>query len=368
MQFCTESEIINFSKKERIVRSTKILRADMNLRNERFRSARGFTLVELLVVIAIIGVLVALLLPAVQAAREAARRAQCQNNAKQAGLALLNFESAFSKLPYGTHMDGQGTQYITKDLPSNGFAWGAYILPYLEAGNAMQGVDIDGEALYLPGGQINTAIGTRIASFICPSAPDESDSWAECCSGSFKVGGGEDEDLRVTNYAGVAHHLPAGHVDHAFLGSQPIANGSGVLINARQIKMSEITDGTSNTLMIGEVTGGLGGSGWISHVWAAWNSQDTADGINPSGSVPGGRTIPFGGGSINRHKEYFAESGFSSFHPGGAHFTLADGSTHFYTEDIDANLLGILTTRNGGEVEGGKPIWADAPDTGPPPR
>ncbi len=155
------------------MRSTSLLRAGRKLRTERFKSVKGFTLVELLVVIAIIGVLVALLLPAVQAAREAARRAQCQNNAKQAGLALLNFESAFGKLPYGTHMDGQSSQYISKNLPSNGFAWGAYVLPYLEAGNALQGVDVDGEALYLPDGQINTAIGTRIGSFICPSAPDE---------------------------------------------------------------------------------------------------------------------------------------------------------------------------------------------------
>lgn len=338
--------------------------------SRRHSQSFGFTLVELLVVIAIIGVLVSLLLPAVQAAREAARRAQCQNNCKQAALALHSFESAFGKFPYGTHMDGQGRQYISAgDLPQNGFAWGAYILPYMELGTVLQAADMDGEALFLPNGEINQGIGVRIPSYICPSAPDESDSWAECCSGGFQVGSGEDQDVRITNYAGVAHHLPAGHVNHAFLGSQPIANGSGILHNARQIEISEITDGTSNTLLIGEVTGGPGASNaWISHAWAAWNCQDTADGINPSGSMPGGRTIPFGGGSINRHKEYFTESGFSSYHPGGAHFALADGSTQFYSEDIDANLLGVLTTRNGGETEGDIPVWADAPNTGPPRR
>ncbi len=318
------------------------------------RRAVGFTLVELLVVIAIIGVLVSLLLPAVQSAREAARRSSCLNNLKQVGLAILNYESARGTLPYGTNQNGQRDPALTgRNISAFGFGWSASILPYIESGNAFDQINIDGE---LGSTRDNLGAGTLITAYVCPSRPDETDHWAECCSG-FNLGPGPTDDIRITSYAGVSDS-----VDGFFGTAQPVSNGDGVLFNAHAVALSEITDGTSSTLMVGEVTGGPGkhpsqGFAWISHMWAGWNCQDTADGLNPFGSVPGGRDTsldPFDGdGGGNRHGEYFDESGFSSFHVGGVHFAFADGSVHFLNEDIQQNVLCVRTTRDGGETSDG---------------
>jgi prepilin-type N-terminal cleavage/methylation domain-containing protein/prepilin-type processing-associated H-X9-DG protein len=333
------------------------------IRAERSRRA-GFTLVELLVVIAIIGILVALLLPAVQSAREAARRSQCQNNAKQIALALQNYASANRSLPPGTMMNPYGDP----EVPAFGvgWGWGTFILPYMEEVAAYDSMNfkstVGDPSATLGGAQL-------IVSFICPSAPNETDYWAECCSG-YDHGGNPNYDFRLTNYAGVSDAF-----DGFFLSSQPVARGDGVLFNFYQVPIQKITDGSSHTLMVGEVTGGWGvhpssGRAWISHMWITWNCQDTADGINGFGSVPGGRSDaldPFDGDGDcpGRHCEYFNESGFSSFHPGGAHFAYADGSVHFLEETIDQNLLGVLTTRNGGETPGEAPY---RPRVGPPQR
>ena len=208
---------------------------------------KGFTLVELLVVIAIIGVLVAMLLPAVQSAREAARRTQCSNNLKQIGLALLNYESSRGTLPPGTHSNGISDPNIGV-TGHTGYSWGAYILSQLEAGTA--GTEIDFEE----GFRAHESLGTLIPAFICPSSMDETNHWAECCSG-WNLGSGPTEDLRVTNYAGVADHQ-----DAFYSGSQPVSDGDGVLFNWFPVSLKSVTDGTSRTLMVGEVTGGPGGT------------------------------------------------------------------------------------------------------------
>jgi prepilin-type N-terminal cleavage/methylation domain-containing protein/prepilin-type processing-associated H-X9-DG protein len=327
---------------------------------DKYRRA-GFTLVELLVVIAIIGILVALLLPAVQAAREAARRSQCQNNLKQTALALQNFASANQELPPGTMMNS----FADPEVPGTfgvRWGWGAFILPYMEEQAVYDSMDFEGGI----GAPTTSAGGAQlIVSYVCPSAPSENDHWAECCSG-IANGGNPNNDFRTTNYAGVSDAF-----DGFFGSSQPVSRGNGVLFNYYRVPFRKITDGSSNTLMVGEVTGAWGAnSAWISHMWIAWNCQDTADGINGFGSVPGGRndTIdPFDGDGDcpNRHCEYFNESGFSSFHPGGAHFAYADGSVHFLEETIDQNLLGVLTTRAGGETPGEAPY---RPPVGPKPR
>lgn len=329
--------------------------------------APGFTLVELLVVIAIIGVLVALLLPAVQAAREAARRSSCMNNAKQVGLGLLNYESSKGTLPPGTVMNAANDPLVPAGTISYGYSWGVYTLPYLEADAAFKQIDTK-----QPIGNFaaNVGAGTLIPTFICPSAPSEYDHWVECCSNS-QHGPSPSDDFRETNFAGVADAFNA-----FFANPQPVANGGGVLFNFHPVSLKEVTDGTSRTLMVGEVTGGLGihpseGGAWIGHMYAAWNVQDTAAGINGIGSVPGGRddkVDPFDGDGGNRHFEYYDESGFSSFHLGGAHFAMVDGSVQFLEDSIDQNLLGVLTTRDGGDVEGGVPYRKVVEPTTPPPR
>jgi prepilin-type processing-associated H-X9-DG protein len=315
--------------------------------------------VELLVVIAIIGVLVSLLLPAVQSAREAARRSQCQNNCKQIGLALLNYESSMGELPPGTR---QYDRNMGVPNAKFGYGWGALVLPYMEGTSISS--QFEDLTEFKPDVD-RAAASALVAAYICPSAPSESDNWAECCS-AFNLGPTPNDDLRTTNYAGVSDHRN-GFASN----SRPVFNGDGVLFNWFPVQLESVTDGTSNTLMVGETTGGPGahpshGFAWISQVWIAWNCQDTFGGINPAGSVPGGRTRPYdaSGYGGNRHGEYYDKSGFSSFHVGGANFARVDGSVSWLQEDIDTALLGVLTTRAGGEIEGGTPF---VPPTGAPP-
>ena len=338
---------------------------------------RGFTLVELLVVIAIIGVLVALLLPAVQSAREAARRSQCQNNIRQAAIGLLNFESAHNELPPGTELNFAPTS--DPALPGHakprnyfGWGWGAFILSYIEGGAIEAQIDLD-EDITSANNLASKAAGTLIQTYICPSEIPDYDYWGECCSG-FQLGAGPGDDFRTTNYAGVV-----GAFNGFFHHTQPHAGGTGVLVNYNRVAIGDVTDGTSNTLMLGEITGGPGrhpsqGPVWISQYWATWNLMDTSNGINAFSTVPGGKTDLYDGtlpghGSIgNRHDELWNGPGvgFSSYHPGGCQFARTDGSVEFISEDIDQDLIGVLATRAGGEVEG-EPPFREPIDNGAPP-
>ena len=160
------------------------------------RSRRhGFTLVELLVVIAIIAMLVTLLLPAVQAAREAARRTQCQNNFKQIGLALQNYHSAIGTFPPGSRWT---SDYF-------GWSWGVYILPQMEQGTVYNQLNFAEDFL----SPINWAVmGTKIDYFLCPSSPNQN-AWIECCSGR-QNGPNSVDDLRQSNMAGVSDSVGNG--------------------------------------------------------------------------------------------------------------------------------------------------------------
>lgn len=329
-------------------------------RRNRLCPQAGFTLVELLVVIAIIGILVALLLPAVQAAREAARRSACLNNFKQTGLALLSYESSWKALPPGMAATRKQCPGLP-DLPSSvAWGWGTYILPYIEQQAIYDKIDfkIRGSISHPPNFQ---ALGHQVNTYLCPSTP-RSDSWVECCSG-LQNGGSPSDDVRESNMAGVADSVEM----YCFRGSHMTLDmridANGVLYNHSSTKLAEVSDGTSNTLMLGEITGGRSihpseGEGWIGQYWFNEGIQDISEGINGPGSVPGGRdeaTSPFDGTSGgNRHVQYRIEVGFSSFHVGGAHFVLADGSAHYISEDIDQLVLAALTTRSGGEsISGG---------------
>ena len=334
--------------------------------------AGGFTLVELLVVIAIIGILVALLLPAVQAAREAARRSQCQNNFHQIGVALHNYHSTHGEFPEGQ---------INRLTPSYYHApgWGAKLLPHLEQSNLSEGFD-DGLAGNIISSGMREVGGILVDAFLCPSDIAES-TWVEIASG-FNVGPGPNDDYRRSNMAGVAGAylwIKDGTI------SQCRENARGMMINERALRVKDCTDGTSSTAIVGEVTGGRGrhptqGDAWIGHTWIGWNLQDVSRGINPFSSVPGGRDDgydPFDGqkpnGSAvfnNRHQEYYYETGFSSFHPGGCHFLFTDGSARFLAEDINQNLLHAFSTRADGETISGDNAFdlIELEPVGPPVR
>lgn len=337
----------------------------------------GFTLVELLVVIAIIGVLVALLLPAVQAAREAARRTTCQNNFKQVGLALQNYHSSQRAFPPGTdfvHGSAISTCPELTGPDKRGFGWGAFLLPHLEQGAVYDRLDLDN--IYSNASW--DASASLIEAFVCPSETNE-DKWVDCCTGRDHFGV-PSNDWRLSNIAGVADSIEA----HCWL-FQPTSIGRGVLYNRSEVKAGDITDGTSNTVVLGEIVSARGSDAsgepvWIGLSWVSRGVTDMIQGINGPGTLPGGRddTIdPFDGDGGNRHDEYHRENGISSYHVGGAHLALADGSVQFFNEDANLDVLLAMATRSDGEVISGdsasgvdrRPPGADE-DNGntPPPR
>ncbi len=313
-------------------------------------SSSAFTLVELLVVITIIGILIALLLPAVQAAREAARRLQCSNNFKQVGIALHNYHNHHGSFPPG--MLGWRVNYScpnntyggeaanrclwaylsSQDKPSAyvGWGWGAMILPHIEQDNARDLIDFS--VAYGPLYEVNKYSSAQtIPAFLCPS-DDQGNELVRCCSS--QVGDHPDEDVGRTNMAGVAD-ADDWTCDGCW--PLPLANAQGMMAGLGACKIGDVVDGTSNTLQIGEVIGNGRGT-HQSHFWATWDILDTADGINSGVSDPSGGT----GGSLYTW-------GFASFHPDGCHFLFGDGSVHFLSETIDQTLLRALTTRDGGE-------------------
>ena len=340
----------------------------------RIRRHRAFTLVELLVSIAIIGMLIALLLPAVQAAREAARRSACSNNFKQIGVALQNYHSAHQVFPPGTLFTTAGSGAGCAGTPVAdypGFAWGALLLPYLEHQETYELFDFAG--IYQPNSW--EASGHLVTAFICPSEVNDT-NWVDCCTGSDHEGD-PSKDWRLSNMAGIADS-----VDAFCWFYQPTHIGRGVLFNFAKVHTGKIQDGTSQTAMVGEIVGGRGRDAaglqvWIGHSWVARNVADMSQGINGPGTIPGGRNDvidPFDGDGGNRHDEYHRENGFSSFHPGGAHFVYADGSVQFLNEDANIDVLYASATRAGGDIISGDMatnVDRRPPGTGggnPPPR
>ena len=292
---------------------------------------KAFTLVELLVVIAIIGILVALLLPAVQAARESARRTQCTNNLKQIALGVHSYHDSHKTFPLGSGILSWEYPHPYK------FDWMARILPYLEQGNVAANMDFDAPhyELDVPGTVNNKFMKTQFEWAQCPSTPDLP-ALVSCCANIPGV-----EDAGVTSYAATSTHLRLLYAD--------TLQGSGIIYSDATHSFKDVSDGTSQTFLASETYfnddlnakdwlasyGDLycpGGACYLGSMWAAANFQTTYYGINQR---PG-----------------YAGSGVDSFHPGGANFAMADGSIHFISESIAQTTLEALTTREGGEVVG----------------
>lgn len=274
----------------------------------RRRLLAGFTLVELLVVIAITGLLVALLLPAVQASREAARRGHCANNLRQIGIGLLTYHDAFKVFPRGGWL-----------ATSANISWTSAILPQLEEGNLYERLNRK-----LPYNHTsNLAVGqTTLSVVLCPTSQRE---------GLFRPSTDPlpppDNRYARTDYTAIDGERGLRAVSAT---NDP---ERGVLIYKRNIPISAIVDGTSQTILVGEAPEGIH-SFWIS-------VRNLAE-----------QSAPINAPALFAPNYVFYDFGqiISSYHPGGAQVLFADGSVSFLRETMDDRTLAALCSRAGGEV------------------
>lgn len=301
-------------------------------RPSRMDAHRGFTLVELLVVIAIIGVLVALLLPAVQAAREAARRMQCANNLRQIGLATHNMHDTYNFLPPAFLGDNTDAQ--------NGWAtWAALILPYAEGSNQFNKWDLK----YRVADQIPEAYQTKIKLYVCPSRPTHVLSVNDFKNpggalGDYAACFGTDNQFAKSNGAMIPNK-PDVVTDSS--GNQFLARWSG------QLTMASITDGTSNTILVGEKhirKNSLRGKNEDRSIFSGIrNTHRRMAGVSPDGSEVRPLQPPDSTTATSN-------SSFGGPHPGVCQFVFVDGSTQALRIDLDITTLSRLAQRDDGEV------------------
>ena len=309
------------------------------MRSARAKRGEGFTLIELLVVIAIIAVLIGLLLPAVQKVREAAARMSCTNNLKQVGLALHNFHDSQGGLPPSAVLTGDDMSALGYRV-GTGHGFFTVVLPYMEQGNTVKDYNKADDWH----GVTNREVITRhIKTLQCPSVPraDRMDN--------VDLGGGQTTPAACIDYGPVSDIDPepnstsVGPLRNAGL-IDPLPNNvcRGSIARPRITKLTEVQDGTSNSILVsedaaqpdrwqkigprpdlGRATGGI---------WASYNNRIIVDGRAPDGSGS------FGPCAINcsNNDEIFA------FHPGGAMFLLADGSVHFIKETVSIRTIARL--------------------------
>ncbi len=302
-------------------------------------SRRGFTLVELLVVIAIIGILVALLLPAVQAAREAARRMSCSNNLKQITLALHNYHDSYRTFPSGSMQAVSGS-----------FSWGylALTLPFFEQSGAHNTVDFTAQHCgvhlkALQAAATGDPASQLIKLFTCPSDPRADRSLLSGPTGPLPASG-DVGVLYPTNYLAMGGSNDP-DVTSSFTGCVAAGtsttlprNGNGMMYLNSGTRFASVTDGTSSTIIVGErgITRDLG---WGWPICGGWECEHYVS-----------STLGFSKGDNDLY--FIHAQHLGSWHPGGAHVGLTDGSIRFLAYTIDYNTYLALSTRDGGEVVG----------------
>ncbi|MCA9114073.1 MAG: DUF1559 domain-containing protein [Planctomycetaceae bacterium] len=311
---------------------------------------RGFTLIELLVVIAIIAVLVGLLLPAVQQAREAARRIQCRSAMKQIGLAMHNYESTTRTFPIGTFTSGN---------------WRASILAQLDQGPAFNQLNFSASmwgSSTAPGYTANPILrDMRIPVYNCPSSPLRTDSYQNTSNNNS-----HGQAIDYVAIAG-AYVDPAGNTaDYcsALTNHQSYICNNGMFAPNQVFRLRDCTDGTSNTMLIGEQSGSVNGNDYRSGYYGGWSGFTvalTAPEItgSPMDTYGSGITTIRDGNTINMQttpaggdSPYAGNTVLNSYHTGGINVTLADGSVRFLSENINRALYSYLGQRADNQVLG----------------
>jgi len=301
---------------------------------------RAFTLVELLVVIAIIGVLVALLLPAVQAAREAARRSQCINNLKQIGLGLANYESGFKQFPIQT------APYEEEGVDGSGQSWMWAILPFVEQPALFDSIDPSGrisagEGIVRP--ENHPALRTPVDVYLCPSDPEARERTFEDVWDPS--GNALDIPFATMNYAGVMgpHDLDNSSIHGGLPDCHNFSSGfkecTGTFwrhSHLAPVKLRSFSDGLSNTIIVGEVV-----PEFDSFKYWAMSNGTQAGTHAPINFMPEPNVPWFG---------WRDQWGFRSRHPGGAHFLWGDGHISYVNETINEIVYRGISTRAGAEL------------------
>jgi prepilin-type N-terminal cleavage/methylation domain-containing protein/prepilin-type processing-associated H-X9-DG protein len=366
------------------------------------RRRQGFTLIELLVVIAIIAILIGLLLPAVQKVREAAARTQCQNNLKQIGLGLMDYESSYGRLPYASWMpycydpsNGISLKLRTRSgLNPFGPNWAVLLLPYIEQDNLYQQSGAAGYPGFSPvpsdksGGIVAglpfnlswlSIVGTPVKIYLCPSDPNNRQNYLDPVTGP--VGG------PATGWARGNYGVTAGYEDYdhqnggaSYTTSQPgiprqnHMTSSPVMACNYGAKITDITDGTSNTILVGELRAGLTavdprgvwalgfpGSSIVNAGRASYNPtpnnllggvpDDGGDELQNGAKYCSPATAALGMGCTTSGTDMTSAMA-RSLHTGGVNCCFADGSVHFVHNGVSQLTWVQLLSRSDGQPTG----------------
>ncbi len=296
-----------------------------------------------MVVIPVVGILIALLLPAVQSAREAARRVQCQNNLKQLGIALHSYHDAHFEMPRASL------------APSVSISWSVAVLPFFEEQAAYDQISLSSH--YNSDRNKSAMINNRIATYLCPSQPEERSVLFRRFKVTAEQLGGKDgytihyygvmgaEGANLSTGEDYQHQQIGGNGGFARNGMMPWSSNDPSAESAERVqrgtRFSQVTDGTSKTFMLGEISQNLAG------MYRNWLRGCGGDACASTKNIEHAINLF----TYTTFVVGFNDVSFGSEHPGGAHFLYGDGSVHFINEDVNLAVYKGAASRNGTEVK-----------------